>query len=225
MGSRYILAWVTALAGLMAAQSSSAMTVTIDGVSYNATEVTITDGNTGGGNTGGGNTGGGNTGGGNTGGGNTGGGNTGGGNTGGGTCNDSNLALTQAALPTSSGMYYFGNSKAIAFRFSGTAGQRTKISYNESIFGYGYTAKLMVISDCAGDLDYSNKPPYCYALGSSNVIYVDFSQTASAAYCKLTPGVTYYATIRNSNAIYHQPNVDSCPQGTTCGATITTNNF
>ncbi|MGR6035608.1 MAG: hypothetical protein ACU4EQ_00145 [Candidatus Nitrosoglobus sp.] len=223
MGSKYVLAWVTALAGLMAAQSSSAMTVTIDGVSYNATQVTITDGTSpsGGGGTpppsGGGGTpppsGGGGTP------------PPSGGNTGGGTCNNSSLALKQVALPTSSGMYYFGNNQAIAFSFSGTAGQRTKISYNESIYGYGYTAKLMVISDCAGDLDYSHKPPYCYAYGSSNVIYADFSQTASSAYCKLTPGVTYYATIRNSNAIYRQPDVDSCPQGTTCGATITTNNF
>jgi hypothetical protein len=136
-------------------------------------------------------------------------------------------------------MYFFGTGRAVAFSFSGTEGRGAKISYNPSLpGGNGYTPKLMVISECAGDLDYSNlsKDIYkfrCYVKGPSGSIFIQFHSASSSLipgasnYCNLEPGKTYYATIRNSNAIFgpERAEEDSCSRGEACGATITTNRY
>jgi conjugal transfer mating pair stabilization protein TraN len=144
-------------------------------------------------------------------------------------CNNSQnsqLTLFQERLPTSSGTYNFRWGEAYAFSFSGTEGGG-RISYSETVSdGNGYTQKLMVISECAGDLNIAGLDRDCYDYSSSGSIVFSFdAREPSKRYCTLTPGKTYYATIRNSNAAYGRPEEDSCPPGVLCGFTINTNRF
>lgn len=216
MSSRYFWAWVTAWIGLVAAPSSSALTVVIDGVKHTGSTVTITSGSTGGGGTTdpvpGNNGGGGNP---PPDGGN---GDTGTNPPSGGSACSGDVKLYQAALPGGFKQYNFGRGEGYAFSFQVSPGERGIISYGASTRrGNGYRSKLATISTCPGDFSFQTGA--CARDGvNEGGIYVG-AGNLPGYYCSLTPNQTYYFNIRN----YNSSGQDSCAGNENCGFSLNAN--
>jgi hypothetical protein len=83
-----------------------------------------------------------------------------------------------------------------AFKFTTKSGVAPSVGVvKNSRIAPAPSAKLIVISDCPGDIQVANKQRYCrhYGYDASMVQYATNSN--SPGYCLLTPGKTYYANM------------------------------